>query len=98
MGCTLVYCLSRCPQLYKNYKRKSVDGISPLLFASALMGNLTYTLSILTSCEFAFGSNRQDFILKELPYILGSAGTIVLILAIFIRNICIVTVVETHQL
>ena len=84
--------------IIQNYKRKSVDGISPLLFASALMGNLTYTLSILTSCEFAFGSNRQDFILKELPYILGSAGTIVLILAIFIRNICIVTVVETHQL
>ena len=85
-GCTLVYCLSRCPQLYKNYKRKSVNGISPLLFASALMGNLTYTLSILTSCEFAFGSNRQGFILKELPYILGSAGTIVFDIAYFYQK------------
>lgn len=85
-GCTLVYCLSRCPQLYKNYKRKSVDGISPLLFASALMGNLTYTLSILTSCEFAFGSNRQDFILKELPYILGSAGTILFDIGYFYQK------------
>ena len=47
---------------------------------------LVYTLSILTSCEFAFGSNRQDFILKELPYILGSAGTIVFDIGYFYQK------------
>lgn len=76
-GCTVVYCGSRCPQLYKNYKRKSVSGISPILFGAALLGNLTYTLSIITSCEFVDPSTRHDFFIRELPYILGSSGTIV---------------------
>lgn len=75
--CTVVYVSSRTPQLYKNYKRKSVDGISPLLFGAALLGNLGYTLSILTSCEFLFGPDKKEFFLRELPYIIGSSGTIV---------------------
>lgn len=76
-GCTFVYCGSRCPQLYKNYKRKSVEGISPILFGLALLGNLTYTLSIVTSCEFVYDDSKTDFFMRELPYILGSSGTIV---------------------
>ncbi|KAI5960230.1 hypothetical protein CANMA_004010 [Candida margitis] len=85
-GCTLVYCSSRCPQLYKNYKRKSVEGISPMLFGSALLGNLAYTLSILTSCSFVFGDDKADFIYKELPYIIGSSGTIVFDAAYFYQK------------
>ncbi|CAK9439148.1 uncharacterized protein LODBEIA_P33720 [Lodderomyces beijingensis] len=84
-GCTVVYCASRCPQLYKNYKRKSVEGISPLLFGAALLGNLSYTLSILSSCSFVYG-NRAEFINKELPYILGSSGTIVFDLLYFYQK------------
>ncbi|RCK64608.1 putative vacuolar amino acid transporter YPQ2 [Candida viswanathii] len=85
-GGTIVYCLSRTPQLYKNYKRKSVDGISPLLFGAALLGNLAYTLSILLSCEFyQGGQERHDFMIKELPYILGSSGTIVFDVAYFVQ-------------
>lgn len=84
--CTVVYMSSRCPQLYKNYKRKSVDGISPLLFGAALMGNLTYTLSILTSCAFLFEEGKTDFFLKELPYILGSSGTIIFDIAYFYQR------------
>lgn len=76
-SCTCVYVASRCPQLYKNYKRKSVDGISPILFGCALVGNLTYTLSILTSCDFVYGDAKSNFFVKELPYILGSSGTVV---------------------
>lgn len=85
-ACTVVYVTSRCPQLYKNYKRKSVDGISPLLFGSALIGNLTYTLSILTSCNFLFGEDKWTFIMRELPYILGSSGTIVFDVAYFYQR------------
>ncbi|RLV94982.1 Sphingosine-1-phosphate lyase [Spathaspora sp. JA1] len=85
-GCTIIYCSSRCPQLYKNYKRKSVEGISPILFGAALLGNLTYTLSIVTSCEFIFGDSRSEFIWKELPYIIGSAGTILFDIAYFYQN------------
>ncbi|EGV66238.1 hypothetical protein CANTEDRAFT_112782 [Yamadazyma tenuis ATCC 10573] len=73
--CTVVYIASRCPQLLKNYQRKSVDGINSILFGAALLGNLTYTFSILTSCEFVNGDNKSIFFMKELPYILGSAGT-----------------------
>lgn len=76
-GCTVVYMSSRCPQLYKNWQRKSVDGISPLLFGLALVGNLTYTFSILTSCKFLDAPSKGDFFWKELPYIMGSAGTVV---------------------
>lgn len=76
-SCTCVYVASRCPQLYKNYKRKSVEGISPILFGCALVGNLTYTLSIITSCDFVYGDAKSNFFVKELPYILGSSGTVV---------------------
>lgn len=84
--CTAVYVSSRLPQLYKNYKRKSVDGISPLLFGSALMGNLTYTISILTSCEFLLDSNKTAFFWRQLPYILGSSGTVVFDVAYFYQR------------
>lgn len=76
-SCTVVYMLSRCPQLYKNYQRKSVEGINSVLFGAALVGNLTYTLSILTSCEFIYDDQKSDFFMKELPYILGSSGTVI---------------------
>ncbi|EGW31698.1 uncharacterized protein SPAPADRAFT_62304 [Spathaspora passalidarum NRRL Y-27907] len=85
-SCTVIYCSSRCPQLYKNYKRKSVEGISPILFGAALLGNLTYTLSILSSCEFLFGDSRSDFIWRELPYIIGSSGTIIFDVAYFYQK------------
>lgn len=75
--CTFVYMSSRCPQIYKNYTRKSVEGINSLLFGAALLGNLTYTFSILTSCEFIYDDAKTDFFMRELPYILGSSGTVI---------------------
>lgn len=73
--CTIIYCSSRLPQLYHNYQRKSVDGVSPLLFTFALLANLTYAISILTT-ELPLGLSYKDFILRELPYLLGSLGTV----------------------
>lgn len=84
-ACTFVYISSRCPQLYKNWQRKSVDGISPLLFGAALVGNLTYTISILFSCLFVYGE-KTSFIVNELPYILGSSGTVVFDIAYFYQR------------
>lgn len=85
-GCTFVYMASRCPQLLKNYRRKSVEGVSPMLFGSALAGNLTYTFSILSSCEFLYDPNRAAFFWRQLPYIMGSAGTIVFDIAYFYQR------------
>lgn len=85
-GCTFVYMASRCPQLLKNYRRKSVEGVSPMLFGSALAGNFTYTLSILSSCEFLYDANRTAYFWRQLPYIMGSAGTIVFDIAYFYQR------------
>lgn len=72
-----LYFFSRIPQLIKNHQRKSTEDISPILFACTLFGNITYTASILVSCDFIYGENRLEFFINELPYIIGSAGTIV---------------------
>lgn len=72
-----LYFFSRIPQLIKNHERKSTEDISPVLFACTLFGNLTYTISILVSCDFVYGENRWEFFINELPYMIGSAGTIV---------------------
>ncbi|CDK24711.1 unnamed protein product [Kuraishia capsulata CBS 1993] len=85
-SCTCVYLASRIPQLYKNWQRKSVSGISPLLFAAALVGNLCYTGSILSSCDFMFADDGRAFVMKELPYILGSSGTIIFDLFYFYQR------------
>lgn len=74
--CTIIYCSSRLPQLYHNYLRKSVDGISPLLFTFALLANLTYALSILLSNSIPQDLTYKQFIWNELPYLLGSLGTV----------------------
>ncbi|GMG27311.1 unnamed protein product [Ambrosiozyma monospora] len=81
--CTLIYWSSRIPQLYKNQKRHSVEGISPFLFGFALCGNLFYSLSILASPQFLVPGGDGDtdgrwhFLIDELPYLLGSGGTLV---------------------
>lgn len=75
-ACTIVYISSRLPQLIKNYRLKSVGGISPLLFASAILGNLTYALSILSSCKRQ-SDGLASFWKTETPYLVGSLGTLV---------------------
>ncbi|WPK27463.1 hypothetical protein PUMCH_004851 [Australozyma saopauloensis] len=85
-ACTFVYVSSRIPQLMKNHKRKSVEGMSPLLFSSALLGNLAYTLSILTSCDFLGAADRKAYFMLQLPYLLGSSGTIVFDLVYFYQR------------
>jgi len=66
------YLLSRFPQLYKNYKRKNVKGISYLMFGAIIMGNIWYIASIF------FYSIDPTFINAKLPYLLGSFGAIFL--------------------
>ncbi|KAK9480566.1 PQ loop repeat-domain-containing protein [Lipomyces japonicus] len=80
-ACTTMYLTSRMPQIYKNFVRQSTSGLSILLFVSAFLGNVFYTLSILTSAATLSphpieGTSRADFIWEELPYLLGSAGTV----------------------
>ncbi|WAR13847.1 LAAT1-like protein [Mya arenaria] len=62
-----------------NYKRQSTDGLSIMMFILAVLGNLTYGLSILV---------RQldvNYILKHLPWLIGSLGVIFLDLSLLVQ-------------
>ena len=87
---TLLYLGSRLPQLFKNWRRKSTAGLSPLLFAAAFCGNLFYSSALLTNpCAWndfgpyggggwagSEGSDRTHWITAALPFFLGAAGVL----------------------
>lgn len=77
------YVGGRIPQLIKNYKRKSTDGLSPFLFATTLLGNLTYNISIFTSLNYIHNDDKWGFIARTMPFIFGSAGTVLFDLIYF---------------
>ncbi|EGD96846.1 vacuolar membrane PQ loop repeat protein [Trichophyton tonsurans CBS 112818] len=66
----LCYLGARIPQIIKNYKEKSCEGLSLLFFVFSLLGNATYGAGIL------FHSTEREYILTNLPWLLGSLGTI----------------------
>lgn len=72
----LFYMGARIPQLIKNYQRKSTDGVSPFLFATTLLGNLTYNIGIFTSFDFLSSQDKWKFIVNTMPFIVGSVGPI----------------------
>ncbi|KAI8364259.1 PQ loop repeat-domain-containing protein [Choanephora cucurbitarum] len=76
--CTTLYLMSRIPQLLKNYRRQSVEGLSASLFIFAVFGNLTYASSILSH-----PGQTVDTLLEALPYLIGSAGTLMFDFSIF---------------
>ncbi|KAK0709152.1 PQ loop repeat-domain-containing protein [Lasiosphaeria miniovina] len=93
--CAALYLGSRLPQLLLNYRRKSTDGVSMLFFLFACLGNLTYVLSIVVfdpACEVD-GECRQgeaaaiyrQYMLVNLSWLAGSAGTLLLDLGIFVQ-------------
>ncbi|KAJ7271890.1 PQ loop repeat-domain-containing protein [Mycena haematopus] len=75
--CTTLYLTSRLPQIWKNYVRKSVEGLSMYLFIFAFLGNSFYVASILTSERvFQPPPASSEFLRESLPYLLGSGGTL----------------------
>ncbi|KAI9323070.1 PQ loop repeat-domain-containing protein [Dichotomocladium elegans] len=74
-----LYVGSRVPQIVKNWKQKSTEGLSKLLFICAVGGNLFFTSSIfLLSIE-------PHYILINLSWIVGSVGTLIFDFMIFIQ-------------
>ncbi|KAJ5468099.1 hypothetical protein N7475_005851 [Penicillium sp. IBT 31633x] len=87
---TILYLGSRPPQLYKNYQRKSTEGLSPLLFIAAFCGNLFYSSSLLTNpnawSDFSpnggggwadnHGNDRWEWIGRATPFFLGAFGVL----------------------
>ncbi|KXG45301.1 uncharacterized protein PGRI_042140 [Penicillium griseofulvum] len=75
----LCYLGARLPQIYKNYSEKSCEGLSLLFFILSLLGNLTYGAGIL--CH----STEKEYFLTNLPWLIGSLGTMVEDVVIFIQ-------------
>ncbi|KGO76815.1 hypothetical protein PITC_089330 [Penicillium italicum] len=73
------YLGARLPQIYKNYSEKSCEGLSLLFFILSLIGNLTYGAGIL--CH----STEKEYFLTNLPWLIGSLGTIVEDVVIFFQ-------------
>lgn len=92
--CAALYLGSRLPQLLLNYRRKSTEGVSLLFFLFACIGNLTYVLSIFayspvcesTPCRPGEAARAYwMYILVNLSWLLGSLGTLLLDMAIFVQ-------------
>ncbi|KAG7729936.1 hypothetical protein KL930_001732 [Ogataea haglerorum] len=77
--CTLLYISSRFPQILTNNRLKSTRGISPKFVICALLGNLCYSMSLLT-CKNSLsgGDTSRKFWRAELSYLLGALGTVAL--------------------
>uniref|UniRef100_A0A8C5N2S5 Lysosomal amino acid transporter 1 homolog n=1 Tax=Leptobrachium leishanense TaxID=445787 RepID=A0A8C5N2S5_9ANUR len=73
----IFYLSSRFPQLYKNYQRKSTEGTSYMLFALAMLGNLTYGLSLMLKLPVS-GHWKSQYIVHHLPWLIGSFGVLIL--------------------
>lgn len=87
--CSALYILSRVPQIIKNYKTRSTKGVLPFLFLFAMLGNLFYTVSIGADLYMLWGQHDaafHDILMAQLPFLLGSSGTVVFDITILIQH------------
>jgi uncharacterized protein with PQ loop repeat len=66
------YIISRFPQLWKNWKRKTTTGLSWWMFCATLSGNSFYTVSIFLM------SHDINFVIEHLPWIVGAVVPLLL--------------------
>ncbi|CAG8515285.1 7316_t:CDS:2 [Diversispora eburnea] len=68
--CAVLYLGSRIPQIIKNHKSKSTEGLSLAMFCFSVLGNITFCSSIL------FHSTEHEYLLINLPWLCGNGGTL----------------------
>ncbi|TFY72684.1 hypothetical protein EVG20_g350 [Dentipellis fragilis] len=86
-SCTTLYLTSRLPQIWKNFVRKSVEGLSMYLFVFAFLGNFFYVLSILSSPKIYLPPDEASaYINESIPYLLGSGGTLMFDVTIVMQS------------
>ncbi|KAM9244190.1 lysosomal amino acid transporter 1 homolog isoform 1-T2 [Dugong dugon] len=74
---SVLYLLSRLPQIHTNFLRKSTQGISYSLFALVILGNTLYGLSVLLKNP-EVGQSEGSYLLHHLPWLVGSLGMLLL--------------------
>ena len=74
------YLSARIPQIFHNYKLKSTEGLSLLFFMFSTLGNVSFAASIL------FVMTDMDYLMLNLPWLIGSAGTIVFDFTVPLRH------------
>ncbi|EAS32995.2 vacuolar membrane PQ loop repeat protein [Coccidioides immitis RS] len=75
----ICYLGARIPQIIKNYREKSCEGLSLLFFLFSLLGNASYGAGIL------FHSTEKEYFITNLPWLIGSLGTMVEDVTIFVQ-------------
>nr|XP_043622719.1 uncharacterized protein LOC122594308 [Erigeron canadensis] len=71
-GMAAIYMGGRLPQIFLNIRRGNVQGLNPLMFIFALVGNSTYVASILVS------SMEWSKIHPNLPWVVEASGCVML--------------------
>lgn len=82
---TVIFFLSRLPQILLNYKRRSVEGLSFTAFVNIIIANQLFLASILIKLIDIDNSNRVKYIIDNIPWIVGSSGTTLFDIIIFIQ-------------
>lgn len=76
---SIFYVIGRLPQLYLNYRRKTTEGLSMLMYVFTILGNTFYLLSVL-----AF-SLEPDYIYTNLPWIFMIVITVLMDFAVLFQ-------------
>ncbi|KAJ9075076.1 hypothetical protein DSO57_1000356 [Entomophthora muscae] len=73
-----LFVVGRCSQLHKNYSRKSVEGLSVIMFAISILGNINYLLALVLF------SSEKSYLLFNLPWLVGGiAGLLLDVVVVF---------------
>ncbi|KAJ1814646.1 putative vacuolar membrane transporter for cationic amino acids [Coemansia sp. RSA 2675] len=78
-----VYLSAYVPQLVENYRSKSTEGLSMLMFIIVILANTTFCLSVLT-----FQRPTYEYLRKYASWLLGAFGTVWLELAVLYQFYC----------
>ena len=71
---TMIFVLSRLPQIYLNYLRHSVEGLSVFAFSMLLFSNVCFLFSIvLELVDITSHQEQREYVLENLQWILGSS-------------------------
>lgn len=76
--CSVSYVSSRPPQIIRNYKTRSTNGLSPYTFLLAMIGNFLYVISIVSSSCIIFKKDIDAFnsmMTANMPYVTSSLIT-----------------------